>query len=208
MEGSDGRSLVSCHVANVGTLRMPRLLRDRAPGLWIGALALVAFLGLDLFTGSRDRAPVNPTGAWLGTDIASLLGPLITLEGGAMDPGSTGLRLWVLVEDRECLSCLDELPVLSTLAGRSEFRGLEIVTVALGDRHEARRTLLGLEPGMPVRVSTNMSAAAVLDLFEATRTPVRVLTWHGRVVGRSALSVLETGGEAVLVELLRRWSAE
>ncbi len=177
-----------------------------ALGLWIGSLALLVLLGLDLFAGNQPPAPGDPVENWIGTDIAELLGPLVTLEGDSMNADVSGLRLWVLIEDRECLSCLDELPVLHFLTEHFDDRGVAITAVALGDRHEARRTLLGLDPGMPILVSTQTSAADVLDLFVATRTPLRVLTWYGRVVEQSSQSVLEEPGESRLVEILQRWS--
>ncbi|MFC1500290.1 hypothetical protein ACFL6T_04655 [Candidatus Zixiibacteriota bacterium] len=191
MGGSDDRSLVSCH----GTL-----------GLWIGSLALLLFLGLDLVTGGRTQLPVKPAESWIGTDLRDLLGPLITIEGDSMDTDASGLRLWVLIADRECLSCLDELPVLHSLAGESGHRGVLSTAVALGDLHEARRTMLGIDSGMPVLVSTQISAPEVLELFTAERTPLRVLTWYGRIVDESDLSVLEKPGESRLVGMLQRWA--
>ncbi len=185
--------------------RSPGILTG-ALGLWIGSLALLVMLGLDLFTGSQSPVPGDPVENWIGTDITELLGPLVTLEGDSMDADVSGLRLWVLIEDRECLSCLDELPVLRSLAGHSGDRGVAITAVALGDRHEARRTLLGLDPGMPILVSTQTSAPEVLDLFVSARTPLRVLTWHGRVVEQSRQSVLEEPGESRLFKMMQRWS--
>ena len=175
-------------------------------GVWIGSLALLVLLGLDLCTGNHAPVPGYPAGDWFGTEITELLGPLATLEGDSMIVDVSGLRLWVLVEDRECLSCLDELPLLHILTAQHGCRGTGIAAVALGDRHEARRTLLGLDPGMPVLVATQTSAPEVIDLFLATRTPLRVITWYGRVVDQSTLSVLKKSGESRFIEMLKRWS--
>jgi len=179
---------------------------SRAIGLWIGAVALLVLTGLDLMAPGRERMAAASTGAWSGTDFIPFIGPLVGLDGEAVSPDVSGLRLWVVTEDMECPSCLNELPAVSDLAREMEFTELKVAAVALGDRYEARRTFLGLDVGMPVFVSTSIQVEAMLDHLGAVVTPARVITWYGRVVAWSGLSVLEAAGRSELVEILNRWS--
>jgi hypothetical protein len=185
-----------------------------AAGFWTGAVALLLFAGLQIVDSGRTSSPpaspadtTVPIAPWRGIDLERLLGPLTTLEGAVVEPEWSGLRLWILVADRECPVCLGELPSLIDLAGDLDPAGdLSVMTVALGDRCEARRTLLGIAPGMEMAVTATFPVAAARERFGATRTPLRLLTWHGRVVERSLLSLLEPSGEAHLREMVRRWS--
>ncbi len=175
-------------------------------GLWIGAIALLVLTGLNLMAGSRERMAAASTEAWSGTDFLPFIGPLVSLDGAAVSPDVSGLRLWMVTEDIECPSCLNELSAVSDLIREMVFGELVVTAVALGDLHEARRTFLGLDFGMPILVSPSTPVSVMLDLLGATVTPTRVITWYGRVVAWSGLSVLEEDGRSELEEMLDRWS--
>jgi len=175
-------------------------------GLWIGAVALLVLTGFDLLNSNRERIAAASTEVWSGTDFLPFIGPLVGLDGKAVSPVLTGLRLWMVTEDMECPSCLNELSAVSELTREMAIRDLAVAAVAFGDLHEARRTFLGLDFGMPIVVSTTTRIEAVLDLLGATITPAQVITWYGRVVAWMDLSILDPEGRAGLVNVLRRWS--
>jgi len=140
--------------------------------------------------------------AWIGLDLSKLLGPLRTLAGKPVLPLDPGLRLWILIRDRECIVCLDELPLLAAFVDSLDYIALDVLAVAIGDRHEARRTMWGIETGMPVLVSGHMEALVTIGVLI---TPLRVLTWHGRIVALSALPIHNGAGHRVLYDLVQRW---
>jgi len=140
--------------------------------------------------------------AWIGLDLAKLLGPLRTIAGESTLLPDPGLRLWILIRDRECIVCLDELPLLAAFVDSLDYNALDVLAVAIGDRHETRRTLWGIETGMPVLVSGRMEALATIGVLT---TPLRVLTWHGRIVALSTLPIHTGVGHRVLYDLVQRW---
>jgi hypothetical protein len=186
-------------------------------GVWLGAIGLILLIGTNgiLQGGSgRRRGPgvsgsgkgVQAVGVperWMGFDLPRGLGELKTLEGDSAGVGGYGLRVWMVIRDMECISCIEEIPFISSLLDSLDIDGLDAVTVALGDRHEARRTLWGVDAGMPVRVSDH---AELLQMIGVDVTPLRIVTWHGRIVGLSGDTVLENRGLSLLLELLHRWS--
>jgi hypothetical protein len=183
---------------------------SRTIGLWIGAVALLVLTGLDLVAPDREQMAAAADRTWSGTDFLTFTGSLVGLDRAPVSLDVSGLRLWVVARDLECSSCLNELPAISDLvgelAGEMEHMGPEMAAVAFGDFHEARRTFLGLEMGMPVYVSTSIGVDDVLAHLGAAVTPARVITWYGRVVAWSDLSVHERAGRSELAEILKRWS--
>ncbi len=186
-------------------------------GVWLGAVGLILLVGSNgLIQGGssqrRDRVENGsgidePLGVvpdrWLGLDLPCFLNGLSTLTGDTVHAGNSGLRLWIVIRDRECVSCLDEIPFIASLLDSLDIEGLDAVTVALGDRYEARRTLWGLDTGMPVWVSAR---TGLLEAIGVDTTPLRIVTWHGRIVGLSEVEVYKERGLYLLHDLLRRWS--
>ena len=142
---------------------------------------------------------------WLGRDLPELLGPLQTLSGEHATVSDRALTLWVVVGDRECTVCLYELPLIASFCDSLHSSFLSVRAVALGDRHEARRTLWGIETGMPVFVSAGRNAMENLGVY---MTPVRILTWHGRVVGISEKPVNTVTGHRTLSSMLEQWTSQ
>lgn len=193
-----------------GKLRYRHQLRQPAARLaWAAGGVGYALNGTDRLYRLRDATASSAAvekplpAAWAGLDLRRALGALTDLSGEPVAPEGSGLRLWVLIDDRECLSCLEELQAIARLAERFASGRLSPVIVALGDRHEARRTLLGAEPGLPVVVSAADDLAG--RVFEAA-TPLKVLTWHDRVVGVVERAADRPGGRAELSDLLGRWA--
>jgi hypothetical protein len=179
----------------------------------VGSAALLLCLLLQLAGGSRGGvpAPILAAGStdipsWLGTDLPALLGPLTDLTGAPVVPETAGLRLWIVVTDRECPVCLEELPVIGAMSELTERGRISAVTVALGDRLEARRTLLGRETGMATFVAGSLAAAEALEYFAAAATPLRILTWYGRVIDRSLFDLRDPVGRMRLLKMVDRWS--
>ncbi len=142
---------------------------------WSGAReAVMEALAADVDT------PLAPPPPWLDRDLPALLGPLTSLDGDPIDPTvEVGRCLSVLVSDRECFACLEELPRLALRLHELDSDGFPVRVVALGDRHEARRTLWGMDHYFPVAVSTRRE---VRDDLGFERTPLRVVTEGGRIV--------------------------
>jgi hypothetical protein len=142
---------------------------------WSGAREAVAeVLAEDASTPSGQPPP------WLDRDLPGLLGPLTTLDGDPLDPTvEAGRCLYVLISDRECFACLEELPRLALRLHELDCDGLPVRVVALGDRHEARRTLWGMDHFFPVAISARPEAR---DCLGFKRTPLRVVTEGGRIV--------------------------
>jgi|GEM_PF-3128749 hypothetical protein len=132
-------------------------------------------------TGSTFREPRGPLPPpWLGRDLDGLLGPLVTLGGDTLAGRiPAGLQVHLLVSDRECYSCLEEIPRLALRLRELGHDDLPARVVALGDRFEARRTLWGMDHVWPVAVSARSEVPGVLG-FQAT--PLRVITLYSRVL--------------------------
>jgi len=142
---------------------------------------------------------------WLGRDLPELLGPLQTLSGENTTVSNRALTLWVVVEDRECMVCLYELPLIAFLCDSLHCSFLSVRAVALGDHNEARRTLWGIETDMPVFVSADTNAMDELGVY---RTPVRILTWYGRVVGISEKPINTVIGRRALLRMTEQWTSQ
>jgi hypothetical protein len=187
--------------------------------VWTAAGAAFAIDGSDRLlrlrqVGVREEGAADPPGFpempdlpapipdWLGYDLGSGLGKIVRLNGRPARLATGGLRLWLVIEDRECFSCLDELPLVSALSDSLAPVGLAAAILALGDRHEAKRTLTGFDFDLPVFVSPNGGLPVGL---EAYGTPLRLLTWHGRIVGITARGLDTDGGRRELQGLLDRW---
>lgn len=196
--------------------RRGRILFSEA-GVWLGALGLILLVGFNgiiqksssprpdrIENGPGVEEPVGVTPErWPGLDLPRFLNGLRTLTGDTAHTGSSGLRLWIVIRDTECISCVDEIPFISSLLDSLDIDGLDAVTVALGDRYEARRTLWGIDAGMPVWVSARTD---LLEAIGVDTTPLRILTWHGRIVGLSEVEVFKERGLSLLHDLLRKWS--
>ncbi len=144
----------------------------------------------------------TPTPDWLGLDLSSGLGDIHHLNGRPAQVATHGLRLWLAIDDRECFSCLDELPLVSALSDSLAAVGLATAILAFGDRHETKRTLTGIEFDLPVFVSPTGGLPTGL---EAYGTPLRLLTWYGRIVGFAARGMDTDAGRRDLQVLLARW---
>ena len=142
---------------------------------------------------------------WLGRDLQELLGPLQTLSGEHAAVPDRALTLWVIVGDRECSICLYELPLIASFCDSLQCSFLSVRAVALGDRHEARRTMWGIETDMPVFVSAGSNALMHLGAY---MTPVRILTWNGRVVGISDKPINTVIGHRILSSMLEQWTSQ
>ena len=142
---------------------------------------------------------------WMGLDLPELLGPLQTLNGAAAVPPHSGLTLWVLIRDRECIACLDELPLLAAFVDSLNSSRLSVLAVAIGDRHEARRNMWGVETDMPVFVT---GCDGVLEALGAHDTPLRALTWYGRIIGLTGLPINTVTGRRALYKLVQMWISE
>ncbi len=142
---------------------------------------------------------------WLGRDLPELLGPLQTLSGEHAPVSDRALTLWVVVGDRECTVCLYELPLIASFCDSLNCSFLSVRAVALGDRHEARRTLWGIETDMPVFVS---SGSNTMEDLGVNMTPVRILTWYGRVVGICEKPVNTVIGRKALLRMTRQWASQ
>lgn len=142
---------------------------------------------------------------WLGKDLPELLGPLQTLSGKHAPVSDRALTLWVVVGDRECTVCLYELPLIASFVDSLNCSFLSVRAVALGDRHEARRTLWGIETDMPVFVS---SGSNTMEDLGVDMTPVRILTWYGRVVGICEKPVNTVIGRNALLHMTGQWISQ
>ena len=142
---------------------------------------------------------------WLGRDLPELLGPLQTLSGEYATVSDRALTLWVLVGDRECSVCLYELPLIASFCDSLHCSFLSVRAVALGDRHEARRTLWGIETDMPVFVSGSSDTVEDLGIH---KTPLRILTWYGRVVGISEKPINTVSGRQALLRMTGQWISQ
>ncbi len=142
---------------------------------------------------------------WLGRDLPELLGPLQTLSGENATVSDRKLTLWVVVGDRECMVCLYELPMIASFCDSLNCSFLSVQAVALGDRYEARRTLWGIETGMPVFVSASSNAVEDLGVY---KTPVRILTWYGRVVAISEEPINTVIGHRALSRMIKQWTSQ
>jgi len=142
---------------------------------------------------------------WLGLNLLRLLGPITTLDGDRAEAPEPGLTLWIIIRDSECLVCLYELPLIAAYVDSLQSAGISMRAVAVGDRLEARRTLWGIEAGMPVYVC---GSERIFEAIATYHTPLRILTWHGRIVGLSRLPINSGKGYRALDGMVRRWIAE
>lgn len=202
--------------AHLGTYR----LEGRAAKvLWTAAGTAYAIDGSDRLlrlrlVDAREEGTADPPGFpdvpelpvpspdWLGLDLNTELGDIHYLNGRPAQVATHGLRLWLVIDDRECFSCLDELPLVSALSDSLEAAGLAAAILAFGDRHETKRTLTGIDFDLPVFVIPTGDLPIGLESYG---TPLRLLTWYGRIVGFAARGMDTEAGRRELLVLIDRW---
>ncbi len=153
-------------------------------GILVTLLLAAGLLGTaSLLAGPRTRVtvtdPPEAAPALRGLHLRVTLADLHDLQGGAMEPSASELEVWVVVSEGECASCLFGLPETSRMVREAAGERVPVTLVAMGDRLEARRALLGLDLGMPA-----LSAPRSRPPLEGQGldTPMVLVTWHGRVV--------------------------
>lgn len=188
-------------------------------GIWIGAAGLTVLAGMDgigdrsRYSGNRHLStrsdtrmePESNCHTWSGLNLVKALEPFRTLHGEGVRVEDSSLRLWILIQDRECISCLQELPLLDSFIDSLCIEELDAVIVAIGDLHESRRILWGVETGIPVLISDRKD---FLGLISRGSTPLRVLTLQNRIVGLCRLPIHDSRGRSKLLDLIQKWSAQ